>query len=392
MRWAFVRATIWLEVRMMRRLHFTGLSVALLFLAVLLVLSARAGAAKPQTGMVKETEAPVWTLAMSGPRIAYAGGGRVRVWNVETGATSVVTGNYSNGNHTANAAELAIAGTRVAWIKRTELGNTEQPQRLYTARIGGPAHRLRAVLGSRDTDCGVGGSQIAGLVGSGNVMAVSSWKWDYDGIAVAHRRLSLVTATGLRTIATGPSAVGSAAASGGHIAVVPLRSASMGPDYCEVTPATTVAVYSVGGTLLHQVETGPVKEIALSGSRLVALFPSPAPALRVYDWTTGVLVRSWPIVGAATRGGQHQVGNVQAYGRFILYSVFARYVGGTETLHLLDTASGKDVTIATVKGFGDLRAWTIASRGLVYVVNHGHRPLGSLVFVPMANVLRLVSG
>ena len=58
----------------------------------------------------------------------------------------------------------------------------------------------------------------------------------------------------------------------------------------------------------------------------------------------------------------------------MVYSVFSKYAGGHETLHVLDTASGKDVAIATVKGFGDLRAWTIGSRGLVYVVNHGHRP------------------
>lgn len=373
----------------MRRLHVSGLSVALLSLAVLLVPSAQAGATKPQTQRITRTEEPILTLAMHGPRVAYASGGRVSVWNVLTGATSVVKGNYSNGNHTANAAEIAIAGTRVAWIKRTELGNTEQPQRLYTASVGGSAHRLRAVLGSRETDCGLGGSQIAGLVGGGSFMAVSTWRWDYDGIVAAHRRLSLVTPTGLRTIATGPSAVASVAAGGGHIAVVPLRSASMGPDYCEVTPATTVGIYSVGGTLIRQIETGPVNEIALSGNRLVTLTPAPAPALHVYDWTTGALVHTWPVVGAATRGGPHQVGHVQAHGRLILYSVFSKHVGGHEALHVLDQTSGRDVAIATVKGFGDLRAWTIGSRGLVYVVNHGHRPLGSLVFVPMAKLLRI---
>lgn len=373
----------------MRRLHVSGLSVALLSLAALLVLSAHAGAAKPHQNNVKQTAAPVWTLAMDGPRVAYASGGRIYAWNVLTGATSLVKGNYSNATHSVNAAELAIVGTQVAWIKAQEFGNTELHQKLFTAPLGGSAHILKSAFGYRETDCGLGGPQMSGLVGSGNVLAVSTWKYNQNGTASSSERLNRVTRTGLRAIATGSGTVVSVAAQGTHIAVVPLRSASMGPDYCEVTPATTVGVYSVGGTLLHQFETGPVIEVALSGNRLVTLTPAPAPGLHVYDWTTGALVHTWPVVGAATRGGPHQVGHVQAYGRLILYSVFSKYAGGHETLRVLDTANGKDVAIATVKGFGDLRAWTIGSRGLVYVVNHGHRPLGSIVFVPMAKLLGL---
>jgi hypothetical protein len=373
----------------MRRSCFPGLSVAVLSLAVLLVPSAQAGATKPQSQRITRTEAPIVTLAMNGPRVAYASGGRVSVWNVLTGATSVVKGNYSNATHSVNAAQLAIAGTQVAWIKAQEFGNTELHQKLFTAPLGGSAHMLKSAFGYRETDCGLGGPQISGLVGSGNVLAVSTWKYNQNGTASSSERLNLVTRTGLRAIATGSGTVVSVAAQGGHIAVVPLRSASMGPDYCEVTPATTVGVYSVSGKLLHQFGTGPVNEVALGGNRLVTLTPAPAPALHIYDWTTGALLHDWPVAGAATRAGPHQVGHVQVYGRLILYSVFSKYVGGHETLHVLDQTSGKDVAIVTVKGFGGLHAWTIGPRGLVYVVNHGHRPLGSLVFVPIAKLLRL---
>ena len=127
----------------MRWLRVVGLSLA----ATLLLCSAQAGAAKPQPDKVKQTAFPVWTLAMDGPRVAYASAGRIYVWNVATGRTSVVKGTYSNAKHSVNAAEIAIAGTRVAWIKRQQLGNTEQPQRLYTATVGGSAHRLKGVLG-----------------------------------------------------------------------------------------------------------------------------------------------------------------------------------------------------------------------------------------------------
>jgi hypothetical protein len=372
----------------MRRLQAAGLVV----FVILLLFVAEAGAAKPQPNKAKQTAEPIWALAMDGPRVAYASGGRIHVWNVVTGASSPIRGEYSNAAHTVNPSEVAIAGTRVAWIKREQLGNTEMPQRLYTAQVGGSAHRLRRVLGYTNTDCVSGGSQIAGLVGSGTLLAVSTWKWDSDGIVATNRRLNLVTPAGLRPIATGPSAVVSASADGGHIAVVPLRTASMGPDYCEVTPATSIGIYSVNGTLLQRiVPGGQFGEVALGGKQLVVQIPSPTPELKVYDWTTGALVHTWPVLEAATRAGPHQEGHVQVHGRLALYSVYSRYVGGGEKLHVLDLATGKDAVVALVKGFGANREWAIGSRGLVYVVNRGiseHSP-GKLVFVPMPRLLAL---
>jgi hypothetical protein len=77
----------------MRWLRVVGLSLA----ATLLLGSAQAGAAKPQPDKVKQTAYPIWTLAIDGPRVAYASAGRIYVWNVATGATSVVRGIYSGG-------------------------------------------------------------------------------------------------------------------------------------------------------------------------------------------------------------------------------------------------------------------------------------------------------
>jgi hypothetical protein len=363
------------------------LLVPSLFLAAcLLVLSAQVGAAKPPPDTIKQTPFPVWTLALDGPRVAYASAGRIYVWNLVTGATSVVTGTYSNAKHSVNASEVAIAGQRVAWIKREQLGNTQMPQRLYTAQIGGSAHRLRRVLGYTNTDCGSGGSQIAGLVGAGTVMAVSTWQWDFAGTAVANRRLNLVTPTGLRTIAAGTSAVASVSGDNGHIAVVPLRGASMGPDYCEVTSPTSVAVYSAQGKLLRRIQIGPVGAVALGGNRLVVQTATSRPTFDVYDWTTGALLQSWP---APTRG----FNDLGFSGRIAAYSVFAGSNGRSAKLHLLDVTTGKDVVVATLRDSA-YRDLAVGERGLVYVGNHFKSrlstPSGRLVFVPTAQLRRLL--
>jgi hypothetical protein len=96
----------------MRWLRVVGLSLAV----TLLFCPAQAGAAKPQPDRVKQTAFPVGTLAMDGPRVAYASAGRIFVWNLVTGATSVVKGTYSNAKHSVNAAEI---GTTTALPRPT---------------------------------------------------------------------------------------------------------------------------------------------------------------------------------------------------------------------------------------------------------------------------------
>jgi hypothetical protein len=325
--------------------------------------------------------------------VAYASGGRIHVWNVVTGATSVVKGRYSNDKHSDNAAEIAIAGKRVAWVKRQQLGNTQQPQRLYTAPVGGSAVRLRRVLGYTDMGCGSGGSQIAGLVGSGNVLAVSTWQASTDGKVAAKQRLNLISRTGLRPIATGSATIVSAAADRGHIAVVPLPTPGVEHDgYCDMTAPTSVAVYSVAGTLLKQVETGgPVAEAALSGKLLVVLRGPSTPRGRpdtfaVYDWTTGTLLHTWPIASPF---------DFAVAGQLAVYSVYPRRQSAhPKNLHLLDLASGKDVVIARTTNLR-YRDLTIGRRGLVYAVNppfkfKDTRP-GKLVFLPTAKLLALLN-
>ena len=146
-----------------RRPRMTESVLALLVFA-LLVASAQAGAAEPQPGKVKQTARPVQVLAMDWPRVAYMmSGRRVGVWNVATGATSLIKGNYpSNGrNFGYGSGEVAIAGKRVALITRFVIGNTMQTQeRLYTASVDGSAHQLakKTNHSSYSGDCTVPGT------------------------------------------------------------------------------------------------------------------------------------------------------------------------------------------------------------------------------------------
>jgi hypothetical protein len=371
---------------------------AALFLAPgLLFLSTQAGAARSQASKVKQTAKPVLTLAMDGPRVAYMQSDRrVAVWNVSTGKTWTVKGTYpSKGarfGQGGGAGEVAIAGERVALITRFATGNSQQTQeRLYTAKLGGSAHQLGKLTDhytnppDGQPDGGLStGSWIAGVVGSGKVLAVSTWK-SKDSVP-SSERLSLVTPTGLRAIATGAGAVVSSSADSGHIAV--FRSTEAWPaDY--VGPATTtptVGIYSSGGTLLNEVpvDSGAVG-VALSGDELVVLSEtitvpgSLTTTLQVYNWKTGVLTDTWPVA----------VGHVPPVAEIAVHGQLAA-VEGSSKLHLIDLQTGKDKAIAPSS-----RGCTAAlgPRGLVYAVNpKSDRKPGKLVFVPMGKLLAAVAG
>jgi hypothetical protein len=372
----------------MRRLVLAGL-----LLAVLGVPSAQAGAATLQPNKVKVTAHPVWTLALDWPRVAYASGKEgnsetIHVWNVSTGATSVIKGG-KHGFAVHHAAEIAITGKRVVWLRSQQFGNTELDHWLYTAPLAGQAHLLKRVLGYTGTDCGLGGPQLGGLAGSRSAVAVSTWDAGLDGSVPSNEQLALVTPTRLRTIATGPNAILSESADGGHIAVLPLPTATMTPDYCSTTPPTSVAVYSTSGALLTTIALPPVDpstigyQVAIRGKQLVVLTdglhePS-GPAwvtLTVYDWTTGALLHTWPVA-------------IPQYPGEVNFSVYRNLaaVEGPFRLHLVDLDTGKDVKIAPASHA--VCPTALGPHGLVYALNPHNT--GKLVFVPMAKLLRLVS-
>jgi hypothetical protein len=363
----------------------------LLLAPTLLVFAPQAGAAKSQLNTVKKTSAPIWTLAMDGSRVAYASGGRIHVWNTATGATSVVRGKYGSATPgvDAVAAQVAIAGNRVAWIKRQRTGNTEASEKLYTASLAGRAHELRHVYRYNTDDFSqTTGGWIAGLVGSGKVLAVSTWKTSHGALGV--EQLNLITPAGLLPIASGAGALVAEAADGGHIAV--LRSGTDAWPHGSrrtLSAAPTVDIYSTDGTLLHEVALTPPDpdstgvQVALSGNTLLALRtglhepsgPSTV-TLEVYDWTTGELEHTWPVA-------------IDRYTGEVSFAVHGNLaaVEGPYRLHLVDLDTGKDVMIAPASHTDSPPA--IGPRGLVYSVNPHYNGPGKLVFVPTARLLAL---
>lgn len=352
----------------MRRLHLTGLSVAPLSLAVLLALSAQAGVAKSQPGKVKVTAKPISSLAMDGARVAYMSGGRVYAWNVTTGTTSVVKGNYpSRGKYSLNYGEVAIAGTRVALITRFVIGNSEETtERIFTAPLGGWARQLGLATHIHIHDGTMVGNTFTGVVGSTNMLAVGSWKADEAGSS--NEQLRLVNPYALRTIATKTGAIADASADHGHIALLAAGGA----------PA--VHIYSAAGTVLSTIAPSSAKEIALSGDRLVVL--TRTNTLEVYDWKTGALASTWPLAATAPKEGGH----LAVYGQLATYAVDPRYAA-PRTLHVLDLTTGKDVVLARATGSSGHDA-ALRSRGLVYAVDTPKT--GKLVFVPTAQLNRLL--
>lgn len=365
---------------------------ALLLAPALLAFSTQAGAAKPQANQVKQADRPIRTLAMDGARVAYMTDGRVHVWNVRTGATSTVKGRYpSIGKHGNDVGEVAIAGRRVAVITRFWTGNNfVTDEHLFGARLNGSAHELaksnRYATGDDNNEWH--GGWIAGIVGSGHLLAVSTWTT--DGSQFTGQRLSLITPSGLRTIASGPDTVVSESADAGHIAV--LRSTAAWPSPDGVSPATTVAtvgIYSASGALLREIVPSSASQIALSGNELVVL--TETKTLEVYDWTTGTLLHTWPV---ATSTPNRVPGHLAVFGHLAVYAVDPYYFA--HKLHLVNLTTGRDVVIAhPVGGYYLSHDAVLGPRGLVYVVNsyqrsHARRPHGKLVFEPLAKLLAAV--
>lgn len=367
-------------------------------LALLLFVTQAGAAPGAQPGKVKQTPSPIRTLAVDWPRVAYASGGRIHVWNVVTGATSVVKGEYSNAAHTIDAAQVAIAGTRVAWIKRVGYGNTELGEKLYTASIAGRAHvRKQGYIVARQDSANAVGGWIAGVVGSGKVLAVSTWK--SDRAATSNEKLSRITPTALRPIVTGPGAIVAQSVNGGHLAV--LRSIAAWPADEPSTPTAqpTVGIYSTGGTLLRTIVVStPVppppscedcvsgfpstiqNAVALTGDRLVlltetCLMPGSSPwttTLQVYNWKNGALLQSWPV--AFNPYPINVAAPLAAYGRF------AAVVG--RRVHVIDLTTGKEIMTAPSSG----SPAALDRHGLVYAANAGGGH-GKIVFVPMSRLL-----
>lgn len=353
---------------------FLVLAVGSLFGLVL--VAGAAGTTATQRPLVRHLQVPVEALAVDGSRIAYDAGARyatnphatnkVLVWNVQTGKTVKVSGKKTAVADTSSTGsgvfQLAIAGTRVAWLVNVG-GNLEGDDYLFTSSVTKPQeHQVASAIRNGDGCPGrsfshCAGPWLGGVVGSGNLIAANRWTTDGNG-AVTAGQLDVLSGTKLKQVATGANTVQAVAADGGRVAVL-LSDGS-------------IALYSTSGKPLLTVNPG-AEAIALQGKSLVAA--TSTRKLQLYNAHTGSLRKTF------SAQGTKQPRNLGVQGNTLVYTT-----GNAGELHAVNLSTGKDRVIAKPHGGVELAA--IDSAGLAYVDNGFGTGYGkaTLVFRPLAAV------
>ncbi len=348
-------------------------------LSLLLALLVPAAAGKPAPTRSLQVNGWVTGLAFEGARVVYGvepigiTSHSVHLWNVLSGRGSTV-------HRSGGGVEFAIAGNRIAWIAR---GGSPSETDEYLVTKPRPRLHLRQVAGAVRNDYESQlppeqGNWLSGLVGSGNVMAVSSWTTG-AGNSISKQRLSLVGTRALKPIVTGPGAIVAQSVDAGRVAVV--RSMALWPSHYRLSGGEgSVAIYSTSGKVLRQVNSGTAKEAALSGNTLAVL--TTMNRIELYNAKSGELVRSWPVPQRAA--------HLDVQGAIAIYSVYGEYAG-PRAVHALQLKTGKDVVLA--RGFGQGDDAQIDPLGVVYAVDKWPgTPHTHLFFVPMSRMLAAFRG
>jgi hypothetical protein len=361
----------------LRKLDRTLLVLAAGLLSGLALAASAAGTTAAQGTKVRHLRVPVAALAMDGSRIAYDASAKyapnpqatnkVLVWNLLTGKTVKVSGKKTaaaDGTSTgAGVFQLAIAGSRVAWLVN-EGGNLEGDDYLFTSSSTNPKeHQVASAIRTGESCPGrsqgrCAGRWLGGLVGSGSLIAMNRWTTDTNG-AVTTGQLNVLSGTKLKQIATGPNTVQTAAADGGRIAVLRVDG--------------TVALYSATGKQLLTVNTPPNTEaVALQGKSLVV--GTRTRQLELYNAHTGSLRKTLTARGKPPR-------NLDVQGNIAVYTT-----GNAGELHAVNVSTGKDRVIA--KPHGGVVLAQIDSAGLAYAGNGSGTNYGkaTLVFKPLSLV------
>lgn len=358
----------------MKRLGRAFLVLTVGSLGLALVASA-AGTTRTHGKKVKQLQQPVGALAIDGNNVAYDLDARyskqsnalnkVVVWNVRTGTTVTVSGKKTAvGDGTSSGAgvyQLAIAGSRVAWLLN-EGGNLESADYLLTSSVTQPkeqqvASALRSgdgCLGGSSTGCT--GAWLGGLVGSGNSIALNRWSTDATG-HMGSGGLYALQGTQTKPIATGTNTVQAVSSDAGREAVLRIDG--------------SVAVYSKSGSVQTSVTPPSAMGVALSGKNLVVL--SKGRKIELYDAQSGSLQKTLSTHG---KGGPE---NLDAQGNIATYT-------SNSTVRAVNLSSGKDSVVGTL---GNRIAFArLDSAGLVYVANgvRAQFGTGALVFKPLASI------
>src|ERR671924_484582 len=199
-----------------------------LALATMLLASVASAAGNAQRTRVIHTKAIIESFALGGDRLAYDLRGftscnRVLVLNLRTNRTSRVSGKQTcTADITSTGLgvrELAVAGTRLAWIIN-QGGNTESDDHLYTVSLPRPKERrLASAMRFGEPGGRQAGKWIGNLVASGNLLAVNRWTTNEDG-ATTSSGVDLIVGNRLRRIVSSRKAILGQAADTGRIAVL----------------------------------------------------------------------------------------------------------------------------------------------------------------------------
>ena len=351
-------------------------------LSGLALVASAAGTTTTHRATVRHFQQPVEALAIGGDRVAFDLGARdttnpnavnwVLIWNVRTEKTVKVNGKKTAAADTSSTGagvfQLAIAGSRVAWLMN-EGGNLEGDDYLFTSSVVKPKeHQVASEIRTGDNCPGrsqgrCAGQWLGGLVGSGNLIAVNRWTTDGNGTVTAGQ-LDVLNGVKLKQIATGANTVQATAADGGRVAVLRVDG--------------SVALYSAAGKLLRTVETPANTEAAaLRGGSLVV--GTKAGQLELYNAHTGSLRK------AITVRGSKPPRNLGVEGRIAVYTT-----GNAGVLHAVNLSTGKDRPIA--EPHGGVVLVQMDSTGLVYANNGSGTNFGNgkLVFVPFAKLAATV--
>jgi len=353
------------------------LLAAVVPLVLVLVVPAAVGKTPPKRSVPINGE--VTGLAFGGSRVVYGvrpygvTSQSVHVWDVLSGKSSLV---HASGG----GASFTVATGRIGWIARGG-SPSETDEYLITTPV--PRLHLRqlavAVRGNDYDTRSEGGAWLSGLVGSGKVIAVSTWTTTVPDNAVTHAALRLVGTSGLKTIVSGQDTIVAESLDSGRIAVV--HSMALWPSTFRLSGGDgSVCVYSTSGKLLLEVSRGTAKEAALDGNTLAVL--TTTNKVELYNAKTGAFARSWPVPFRAA--------HLDVKGAIAIYSAYPAGAG-PRILHALQLKTGKDAVLARGEApypYGQGDDAQIDSLGVVYAVNKSPgTPRSHVVFLPMARVL-----
>jgi len=305
---------------------------------------------------------------------------RVVVWNavarrsIHWAAHTNCPGGGTSGGQALLGATLA--GTRVAWLE--SVAGNNQDLSIYSASLVGSLKAKQAAFAENGNGAGGDpeGNYVGNLAGDGTLLAFNSWHWCDDRTGsempppqppctlatkgVVAPALWRITSTGGKAaVRSGASSYELVAADSGRLAVL------------DRTGARVTILNATGGLVRTVVvKPGTHRGIALNQAQLAVLTGG---TLDVYSTTTGTLVKTLALTGAAPRLTDLQSG-------------IAVYTTGRQ-VHAVRISDGRNRVAATAPA-ALAGAPQLESAGLWYGYNLASgKTRGRVVYLPWASVL-----